>query len=137
MEEYRRIGPDYRKSILVVGADDVLETKLLQFIRQETPYHVQHVFTGTQALQFARANQIDLLILSYYLPDMAGPALYDEMDRMKGQQRLPAILLNANLVGEDLHGRNIICLTQPLDRDLLLQTLDTLFLFPRCPVEAI
>jgi CheY-like chemotaxis protein len=136
MEEYRRIGPDYNKSILVVGADDVLEKKLLHFIQQETPYHVQRVFSGTQALQFARTKPIDLLIFSYYLPDMAGPAFYDEMDRLK-EQHMPAILLNANLAGEDLHGRNIICLTQPLDRDLLLQTLDTLFLFPRCPVEAI
>jgi DNA-binding response OmpR family regulator len=137
MKEYRRIGPDYRKSILVVGADDVLETKFLHYIQQETPYDVQRVFTGTQARQFARANQIDLLILSYYLPDMSGPALYDEIDRIRGRQNMPTILLNKNLVGEDLHGRNIICLTQPLDKDLLLQTLDTLFLFPRCPVEAI
>jgi CheY-like chemotaxis protein len=137
MEEYRRIGPDYKKSILVVGADDVLEKRPLHFIQQETPYHVQRVFTGTQALQFARTHHVDLLILSYYLPDMVGPALYDEMDKQKGRQHIPAILLNANLDGEDLHGRNIICLTQPIDRDLLLQTLDTLFLFPRCPVEAI
>jgi CheY-like chemotaxis protein len=137
MEEYRRIGPDYKQSILVVGADDVLETRLLHFIQQGTPYQVQRMFTGTQALRFASTNHIDLLIFSHYLPDMVGPELYDRMEEMKGQQHMPAILLNANLAGEDLYGRNIICLTQPLDRDLLLQTLDTLFLFPRCPVEAV
>jgi len=135
MKEYRRIGPDHIKTILVIGADDVLETDLLHSIRQETPYQIHRVFTGAKALQFARANPVDLLVLSFYLPDMTGPVLYDEVEKMRGRQRIPAILLNATLAWKELEHRNMICLTQPLDRDHLLQTLDTLFLFPRCPVE--
>ncbi|SRR6266567_2150128 len=137
MKEYRRIGPNHVKTILVVGADDVLETNLLHSIQQETPYHVYRVFTGAQALQFIRMINIDLLVLSFYLPDMTGLKLYDEADNTNGQQHIPTILLNADLLWKELVHRNIICLTAPLDWDHLLQTLDTLFLFPRCPMEVV
>lgn len=135
MREYQRIAPDQNKTILVVGTDNAWETDLFSSLRQETPYHVYRVFSGTQALQFAKAKQIDLLVLSPYLPDTTAPALYDEVDKMRGQQPIPTILLNATLSWKELEQRNIICLTQPLNRDHFLQTLDTLFLFPCCPIE--
>jgi CheY-like chemotaxis protein len=135
MREYQRIAPDQSKMILVVGTDDALETDLFYPLEQETPYHVYRVFSGTQALQFATKNQIDLLVLSSSLPDITAPALYDAVDKTRGQQPVPTILLNDTLSWKELEQRNIICLMQPIDRDHLLQTLDTLFLFPYCPIE--
>lgn len=137
MKEYLRIGPDHGKTILIVGTDEMLCENLLRSIQVETPYRVAHVPTGEQAIEFIMRNNVDLLVLSAYLSDISGLNLYDKIVKTGGQQHIPTILLNTNLPQKELLYRNIICLTAPLTWDHFLQTLDTLLLFPRCPMEAV
>ncbi len=137
MKEYRRIGPDHAKTILMVGTDDMAGTNLLRSIQKETPYHVARAFTGEQAIEFIGMSKVDLMVLGSYLPDTTELNLYDKAAKTNGQQHIPTILLNAHLSQKELLYRNIICLTAPLTWDHFLQTLDTLLLFPQCPVAAV
>jgi CheY-like chemotaxis protein len=137
METYHSLVPEYRKTILLVEDDDCIATMIFKTLTHETLHHIYKVATGRRAINFTKSIKPDLLILSHCLPDMTGLDVYDHIHTVQAQEQIPTILICATLPLDKIGERNIICQERPLDLDHLLQTIDTLVLFPCCPIESV
>jgi DNA-binding response OmpR family regulator len=114
------------KTILVVEDDRDVGEFLDLALTQETPYHALLVADGFQALTVVRAIKPALLLLDYQLPRMTGIQLYDRLHATAGLERVPTILMSANLPRHELHKRQIIGLIKPFELDELLRLIHEL-----------
>jgi DNA-binding response OmpR family regulator len=101
--------------------DDALLRRSLAFHLEEAGYHVHTSATAEDALEFAKSNPPDLVILDIGLPFMDG---LDALRELKINQDLPVIFLTARrreldeVVGLELGADDYI--TKPFDVDVLL-----------------
>ena len=118
-----------RKTLLITE-DDLAHGELLsEAIRQETPYFPLVVQTGTRALEVVEHIKPDLFILDYYLTDMNGLQLYDQLHAKPGLEAVPALLLSASLERhrQEIEQRHILGLAKPFDLDELFALLQQVF----------
>ncbi len=112
------------KTILIVEDDIYIGEVLVQAIMQETPFIAVLVQSGDEALKTVKGIKPNLFILDYQLPRMNGIELYDELHTNTGLERVPALMISAQLPIKELKKRNIKGMNKPLELDDFLQTIE-------------
>lgn len=114
---------DALKIILIVEDDeDNLELFTLT-ISSLTPYHVQRVRNGSEALYVVHHIKPSLFILDYSLPRMNGIDLYDQLHALPGLEHIPAIIISgvgSEKVARDIESRKLIRIEKPYELDNFL-----------------
>jgi CheY-like chemotaxis protein len=115
-------------SILVVEDDLSIGEIISTVIKQEMSYDAHTVASGKQALSFLEQSRPNLIILDYYLPDMTGIELYDQLQAMSGIQNIPVLLMSASLHDEETDPRHIVVLDKPFELDDLVAKINLLLM---------
>lgn len=102
-------------TILIVEDDENIGEFLQQVIDEETPYHTTVVHDGPRALEKALQIHPCLLLLDYRLPGMDGLEVYDRLQSMEETRGVPAIMMSATLLSDELQSRGIHQLRKPTD----------------------
>ena len=111
-------------TILIVEDDTDIGEILLQTIRDETTYQALLATDGFQALKIVRNIVPQLFLLDYRLPGMDGLELYDHLHTMPELERVPAILMSADLRWRDIEERHLKAIKKPFELDSLLQLIE-------------
>jgi DNA-binding NtrC family response regulator len=71
-----------------------------------------------------------LFLLDYYLPDMNGIQLYDQLHARKELEAVSALIIGASLeaVGDDIKQRGLLAVEKPFDLDKFLSTIESMLL---------
>src|SRR5438874_4518601 len=85
------------KTILVVEDDEDIGEALLFALSEEPSYQVIVASTGDEALQIANRRRINLFVIDYYLSDINGIELYDELHAIPELQDVLALLISVNI----------------------------------------
>ena len=83
-----------KKRILVVD-DETEFSELLQFRLAIRDYEVLAAATGTEALNRARSELPDVILLDLLLPDVDGLTLCDILQRLPSTRNTPIIMITA------------------------------------------
>jgi DNA-binding NtrC family response regulator len=78
MSEQERIP-----SILIVDDEQMVLTSLESFLSLETDYQVQTFLSPLEALEYAKENDIHLVISDYLMPDMDGISFLGQVRDLK------------------------------------------------------
>ncbi len=78
MSEQERIP-----SILIVDDEQMVLTSLESFLSLETDYQVQTFLSPLEALEYAKENDIHLVISDYLMPDMDGISFLGQLRDLK------------------------------------------------------
>lgn len=114
------------KTILIVEDDTAFGDFLCNAIEQETPHQTLRVSDGLQALDIVKEVIPDLIILDYYLPNMNGIELYDQLHAIEGLENVPTIMASAGVLEHDLQGRHIVGMSKPVGLNKLLDIVEEL-----------
>ena len=114
------------KLILAVEDDPGIGELLVSSLTQVTSYRVLLVTDGFKALEMVKGYKPHLFLLNYYLPDMDGLELYDQLHAQKGLEDIPAIMLSAKLPLREMQQRNIACMSKPYKLAELLRLIEKL-----------
>ena len=129
-----RISLNYA-SILVVD-DDELIVHFFKLILEETGYDVSTAFTGTEAIEKASSQNIDLAILDYKLTDTTGDKLAvklkDKHDNtgfvfVTGYSEARDIILNKKLSNH--------VVVKPIKDEVLIETVELALHKPETGME--
>jgi CheY-like chemotaxis protein len=111
---------DALKFILIVE-DDVNNQELFSLtISSLTPYYVQAVSNGSEALHVVQHVMPSLFILDYSLPRTNGIDLYDQLHALPGLEDVPAIIISGSgseKVTRDIESRKLIGIEKPYELD--------------------
>ncbi len=125
-EEMTLTAKHNAKSILVVEDDADNRELYTQAFALLTPYHVQVVRNGPQALHFVKHIKPNVFILDYRLPGMNGIELYDLLHATPGLEEIPAIIISSITSEEAAHeieSRNLLRIDKPFDLDVLFNAI--------------
>jgi len=125
-EEMTLTAKHNAKSILVVEDDADNRELYTQAFALLTPYHVQVVRNGPQALHFVKHIKPNVFILDYRLPSMNGIELYDLLHATPGLEEIPAIIISSITSEEAAHeieSRNLLRIDKPFDLDVLFNAI--------------
>ena len=114
------------KTILIVEDDTAFGDFLCNAIERETPHQALRVSDGLQALDLVKEVIPDLIILDYYLPNMNGIELYDQLHAINGLENVPTIMASAGVLEHDLQGRHIVGMSKPVGLNKLLDIVEEL-----------
>ena len=114
------------KLILAVEDDANIGELLISSLTLGTSYRVLLVADGFKALETVKRYRPHLFLLNYYLPDMDGLELYDQLHAQKGLEDIPAIMLSAKLPFREIQQRNIACMSKPYKLAELLRLIEKL-----------
>ena len=116
------------KAILLVEDDPANAQLFLHILAQETSYRVFWATNGLEALHFTQHVRPGLFLLDYYLPDMNGIILYDQLHVRKELEAVPALIMGAYLeaAGYDIKQLGLLFLEKPFDLDEFLSTIDSI-----------
>jgi DNA-binding response OmpR family regulator len=115
-------------TLILLVEDDHANAQLFTYIlSRETPYNVFWVTNGLAALHFTEYVKPELFLLDYYLPDMNGILLYDQLHARKELEAVPAIIVGASLeeAGDDIKQRGLPAVGKPFDLDEFLSTIES------------
>ena len=84
-----------RPTILIV--EDYADSRqMLKLLLEELDYFVLTAASGKEALAVAAANDIDLILIDYGLPDMTGPTVIRSLRQLRHDlSRVPIVMLTA------------------------------------------
>ncbi|MFZ1239038.1 MAG: response regulator transcription factor [Anaerolineae bacterium] len=85
------------RTILVVDDDKKIVQLVSLYLRKEG-YRVLPAFDGQEALEIARSQQPDLIVLDLFLPELDGT---DVCRLLRADSRVPIIMLTARATDED------------------------------------
>ena len=85
------------RTILVVNDDKKIVQLVSLYLRKEG-YRVLPAFDGQEALEIARSQQPDLIVLDLFLPELDGT---DVCRLLRADSRVPIIMLTARATDED------------------------------------
>jgi DNA-binding response OmpR family regulator len=124
------MGEDRKKVLVVDDQRDIVET--ISFCLQQEGYEVLNAFDGQEALEKARSEQPDLIVLDVMLPKENGyqVARYIREDQKEGRisRRPRIIMLTARTVAEKEREEFLqtwsgadVFMYKPFDLDVLVQ----------------
>ena len=108
------------KTILTVEDDADIGALLATVISEETPYQLLLAIDGYRAMSLIGNIHPDLLLLDYGLPGMNGLELYDKLHGTRGLEKVPCIMISANLPKQEIEKRLIMGLSKPIELDELV-----------------
>ncbi len=109
-----------QKTILLVEDNDSFRESLRKVLERQN-YQILEAASGSEGIRLAAKEEIDLIILDYYLGDMTGA---DFLKTWQDKKEPPVIVLSANIDREanqkalDLGVK--LSLAKPIDRHELL-----------------
>jgi DNA-binding NtrC family response regulator len=81
-----------RKSVVVIVDDEEMVLKSLSsFLELETDYTVKSFVSPTEAFEYIRDNEVDLVVSDYLMPEMDGLSFLDKVKEIKPE--VPRIIL--------------------------------------------
>jgi DNA-binding NtrC family response regulator len=83
------LQPD--STIVLVDDEEMVLTSLRSFLNLETKYDVKTFTSATEALNFIKTNDIDLVISDYLMPEMDGIAFLAKVRELRPE--VPRIIL--------------------------------------------
>ena len=128
-EPFPRNGVPLVPLILLVEDDPDNAQLFLHILTQETSLRVFWARNGMAALHFTQHVRPQLFLLDYYLPDMNGIQLYDQLHARKELEAVPALIIGASLKeGEDeIKQRGLLAVEKPFDLDEFLSPIESVF----------
>ena len=78
-------------TIVAVDDEDMVVRSLRMYLELETPYNVVTYTSTAEALKFIAANEIDLVVSDYLMPEMDGLKFLAEVKKLKPE--VPRVLL--------------------------------------------
>jgi len=115
--------------ILIVEDDPDIGLLLLTALQQETPYDALLVSDAEAALRLIAMHKPHLVIVDYQLPGMNGLDLADRIHTMEGLERVPLLLISANVPRTELARRHLPGLSKPFELETLLTVIRHLLSF--------
>lgn len=90
------------RKILVVDDDPNILAMHTRMIRAQSPdYHVLQAHNGREALDILRQEQPDLVLLDLMMPELDGFGVLEAMREDPATQRIPVVILTAQVLTED------------------------------------
>lgn len=77
--------------IVIVDDEEMVLTSLRSFLALETEYEAKTFLTPKEALEYIAANEIDLVISDYLMPEMDGITFLAEVKKLRPE--VPRIIL--------------------------------------------
>ena len=115
------------QTILLVEDDADIGEFIAQALNDETPYTILHVVDGPRALEAVASVKPDLFILDYQLPGMNGIELHDRLHEIKGFEKIPTLIISANVPSrKEMQQRQIALLKKPFDLNDLFRSIERL-----------
>ena len=78
-------------TIVAVDDEDMVVRSLRMYLELETPYNVLTYTSTTEALKYIAANDVDLVVSDYLMPEMDGLKFLAEVKKLKPE--VPRVLL--------------------------------------------
>jgi DNA-binding NtrC family response regulator len=115
-------------TIFIVEDDNANGALLTEIILQETSCHALLLTNAWQVLKVVQYQQPLLFVLDYYLPDMNGIELYDQLQVIEGLQGVPALIIGASLETheQEIKERGLVALAKPFELEDFLAIIETL-----------
>lgn len=114
------------KTILIVEDDEMTACMLLELLKIDQGYNAINASKACYAFDCIAAVQPDLLIIDYYLPDMNGLDLYQQLLLQERWKHTPVIFLSAILTQEDMRLHQVVGLEKPFEIEDLLALVNQL-----------
>lgn len=117
-------GNNYERQKILLVDDDEVTLQIMEIYLQEF-YTVTAVSSGELALEFLSKNSVDLILLDYMMPEMDGPAVFQNIRCSFPEPCVPIVFLTGiadkDLVirGLKLHPNDY--LLKPVKQDELLE----------------
>src|SRR5947209_1092149 len=99
--------PTVTQPVLIVEDDVAIGEMIALTLAQEKAYQGIVVRSGIEALSTLQEVTPAMLLIDYQLPDMNGIQLYDRLHTLRGMEKVPALLVSANLPSEEMKKRHI------------------------------
>ncbi len=119
-----------KKYILIVEDDPDTGTLLVLALEQYTLLTALLVKSSAEALRIVQETIPVLLLLDYYLGDLNGLELFDQLHSMVGLEAVPTLMMSAGTLPpegkQQIGARQIVFLSKPFDLDELFETIDAL-----------
>ncbi|MBD3401850.1 response regulator [candidate division GN15 bacterium] len=84
-------SPGEKGIIVIVDDEEMVLTSLKSFLSLETEYEVQTFLSAREALEFIQANDVDLVMSDYLMPEMDGISFLAEVKKLRPE--VPRIIL--------------------------------------------
>lgn len=110
------------KTILVVEDDDEIGCLLKDILEMEPDFRIFVAKKAQDAFKVMRTVIPHLVLLDYQLPDMNGIEFFDRMRRIGEFEKIPVIIISANLPYAELSKRRLTGLEKPFDIDEVVQS---------------
>ena len=120
---------------LLVAEDDLeLRTAIAEYLRGEG-FDVDEADNGADALDSARAEPPDILVLDLNMPDVGGVEVLADWTRNVDLRDIPVVLVSAGPDLADVAQRFDVraSLTKPFDMDVLRAVIEQLLAHPEPP----
>lgn len=92
-ETQQPVAPGNSKATVLMVEDSKTSRKVLSMLFERLDYSIVEAENGEKALEKARGNAIDLVLLDLMLPDINGHELLPKLREIKGLQDVPVIML--------------------------------------------
>jgi CheY-like chemotaxis protein len=84
-----------KRRILVVDDDDAARKAVAYSLYAMAGWDVAEAYCGAQAIESAKQNQPDAILLDVMMPAMDGPAMLGKLRSMRVTSHIPIVLLTA------------------------------------------
>jgi CheY-like chemotaxis protein len=126
-----------KRKVLVID-DSLMLLSFVEEVLRDANYEVRTVSTAQAGLDACKADQPDLILLDYILPDMKGDEVTRRLLQDPGTAEIPVVYMSgfgADLKREGAQTSNVIgFLNKPFTSDLLIETVEKHM--PKTPGEA-
>ena len=110
--------------VLLVDDDPDLRALLTVWV-QGTDFELNFAADGYQAVQFARAERPDVILLDVHMPAAKGFVVHERLKRLPSLSNVPIIFISSDRTSaaEAMSAGGADFLPKPLDKDRLMRTL--------------
>jgi CheY-like chemotaxis protein len=117
------LGKSPKKTILIAD-DDLISMTMLKSVISKAGYSVLTAENGTEALDIARTQTPDVIILDVMMPNMDGAEVAATLKKNPMTQAIPIILLSSLISTQEERNKVkkgfVSYLSKPFDREKLL-----------------
>ena len=86
-----------KRRILVVDDDDAARQAAVHSLQAMTGWDVMEAYCGAQAIENAKQQQPDAILLDVMMPAMDGPAMLGKLRATRATSHIPIVLLTAKV----------------------------------------
>jgi len=91
-----------KKRILVIDDEEVIGQMVKLNLEETGEYTVETLTSGLNAVNVAKAFKPDFVLLDVVMPDIDGPAVYNNLKENKETKDIPVVFLTAIVTDQDV-----------------------------------